>query len=435
MILPGTAIDCARLVAERTRLDISKTVFRYDGKESSLTVSIGVAQLMPNEQVSRILQRVDQAMYESKKAGRNRTYWHDGRAIHPVLEESAAVPPAEKLAAAIPQIVMASESGNAALHLSSPGPASRRTMAQPNQESPEAMGFQCDRTAFCGNVRQRIAEWKRGGSTFCVLLVRIEQYEHGVDAPSQETIDNVLRAVTQILHGVLREMDSIGRYAPACFGVLLPGTTLQGGMVVADRVREGIDFSSPTFDRGLVQFTLSVGVAEVAEGDDAIRLLQRAKAMMTAAEKNRSCRLRGQWPEGVTNEARLQVIDLSVPGTVGVGDTAPTHMSLANFPAAGAFDDVAAPPCRRRIARGSRQFSWISAIQVANERHGQKSGDAVQCRLQVPRPIAPAGEVAAEMPIVSARSPIPVEPQAICGIRYDLDVRWMRQMVYSDWRV
>ena len=33
-------------------------------------------------------------MYASKEAGRNRTYWHDGRAIHPVIEQSAANRPA-----------------------------------------------------------------------------------------------------------------------------------------------------------------------------------------------------------------------------------------------------------------------------------------------------------------------------------------------------
>ena len=52
VILPGTAIDGAKLVAERTRQDISQTIFRYDGKDFSLTVSIGVAQLAPNEHVT-----------------------------------------------------------------------------------------------------------------------------------------------------------------------------------------------------------------------------------------------------------------------------------------------------------------------------------------------------------------------------------------------
>ena len=38
-ILPGTAIEGATLVAERTRLDIGKTAFRSDGNDFSLTVA------------------------------------------------------------------------------------------------------------------------------------------------------------------------------------------------------------------------------------------------------------------------------------------------------------------------------------------------------------------------------------------------------------
>ena len=88
VILPATAIDGARLVAERTRQDISKMTFRYDSKVFSLTASIGVVELAPNENLTLMIQRVDDAMYAAKTAGRNRTCWHDGRAIHPVIEES-----------------------------------------------------------------------------------------------------------------------------------------------------------------------------------------------------------------------------------------------------------------------------------------------------------------------------------------------------------
>ena len=88
VLLPGTAIEGAILVAERTRQDLADSRFRYDGKEFSLTVSIGVAQLATNEHVSRMLQRVDQALYAAKGAGRNRSFWNDGRNSRSVLDTS-----------------------------------------------------------------------------------------------------------------------------------------------------------------------------------------------------------------------------------------------------------------------------------------------------------------------------------------------------------
>ena len=98
VILAGTAIDGAGLVAERTRQNIGKTTFRYDGKVLSLTVSVGIAQLVTSEHITGMLQRADDAMYASKKNGRNRTYWHDGRAVHPVVGESAVNPPIQDIA-------------------------------------------------------------------------------------------------------------------------------------------------------------------------------------------------------------------------------------------------------------------------------------------------------------------------------------------------
>jgi diguanylate cyclase (GGDEF)-like protein len=320
VILPGTTIDCARLVAERARHDISKTVFRYDGKESSLTVSVGVAQLTPNEHVTRMLERVDHAMYASKKAGRNKTYWHDGRVIHPVLEESAMNLSAEESAGAIPRIVITAEAGDLTSSSSSLTPASPRTVVQPSHASPDSMGSQCDRTAFLWHVRQRIAEWKRGGNTFSVLLVQVEPDDHIVDTQAQEARDNVLRVTAQILNGAVREMDLIGRYDRTCFSVLLPRTALKGGMVVAQRVRQSIDFSVPPFNRSLEQFTVSVGVAEVAEGDDVVRLLQRAETAMSAAEKSHGCYHNEQWPGVVATVGQLRAFELSAaPGAVEVG--------------------------------------------------------------------------------------------------------------------
>ncbi len=245
VILPGTAIDGARLVAERTRQDIGKTTFRYDRKDLSLTVSIGVAQLAANEHVARMLQRVDHAMYASKEAGRNRTYWHDGRAIHAALEESAVNQRASRSQTTPSQ----QEVGVAPPPSPSLAPTPQKTLAHASQEPPDPLGSPCDRTAFLRYVRQRIAEWNRGGTTFCVLLVRFEEEDRTMETESQEAREDASRLVTRILNGAVREMDLIGRYDRECFSLLLPQTTRHEGCIVAQRLCESIDLSVPPFHR------------------------------------------------------------------------------------------------------------------------------------------------------------------------------------------
>jgi diguanylate cyclase (GGDEF)-like protein len=280
VILPGTTIDDARLVAERTRQDVNRTVFRYDGKDLSVTVSIGVAELAPSEHVARTVRRADHAMYAAKKAGRNRTYWHDGRAVHPILEEPTPTQPVTE--------------GTSPSRLSSPlgatelvpaaastrPPAACETPASTRREGLDYAAFECDRTAFFWYISQRIAEWKRGGESFCVLLVQVGQEQGEAERPSQPIAEEVLRRTTRCLSAVVRDMDVISRYDGDCVGVLLSRTALDEGLLVAERVRQAMAAGNLGPQRRSSPFGWNVGVAEVGEGDDPVRLLQRATAAM-----------------------------------------------------------------------------------------------------------------------------------------------------------
>jgi diguanylate cyclase (GGDEF)-like protein len=72
IILPGTHGEEARTVAERLRSAVAAENFSC-GKVSDLeiTISIGVTQYRQDEEISSFVQRADQAMYQSKQAGRN----------------------------------------------------------------------------------------------------------------------------------------------------------------------------------------------------------------------------------------------------------------------------------------------------------------------------------------------------------------------------
>lgn len=73
IVLPETDIDTAEQVAERIREAISG--FNWSDnlkKDMTVTLSVGVSQLAPNETLNRIINRADKALYISKSCGRNR---------------------------------------------------------------------------------------------------------------------------------------------------------------------------------------------------------------------------------------------------------------------------------------------------------------------------------------------------------------------------
>ena len=72
-ILPETDADGASVIAERLRKTMADNSFEFNSHKINFTVSIGVAQYRDNEtSLEGPLSRADQAVYDAKKAGRNR---------------------------------------------------------------------------------------------------------------------------------------------------------------------------------------------------------------------------------------------------------------------------------------------------------------------------------------------------------------------------
>jgi len=72
VLFPGTEIESAMGVAERLRKAIEHTRFIYQRQEIGVTISIGVTEVVPEDQhLETIFNRTDKAMYVAKKKGRN----------------------------------------------------------------------------------------------------------------------------------------------------------------------------------------------------------------------------------------------------------------------------------------------------------------------------------------------------------------------------
>jgi diguanylate cyclase (GGDEF)-like protein len=61
-------------VAERVRCAVEAAAAEFGSQRIQVTVSVGVAMVAPNDRdVQDVIQRADQALYEAKTSGRNRT--------------------------------------------------------------------------------------------------------------------------------------------------------------------------------------------------------------------------------------------------------------------------------------------------------------------------------------------------------------------------
>lgn len=73
IILPETEMAEARTVAQRIRRAVKAIVFSAEpGTEVSVTVSVGMTEYRPPEDITTFVQRADKALYQSKSDGRDR---------------------------------------------------------------------------------------------------------------------------------------------------------------------------------------------------------------------------------------------------------------------------------------------------------------------------------------------------------------------------
>jgi diguanylate cyclase (GGDEF)-like protein len=73
VLLPGLDLSQAAETAEVLRARLAAQRMERDGGSLSMSASFGVAEWSgPSEEPSRLLMRADQALYQAKRAGRNR---------------------------------------------------------------------------------------------------------------------------------------------------------------------------------------------------------------------------------------------------------------------------------------------------------------------------------------------------------------------------
>ena len=68
IVLPNTNIDNAKLLGERIRQEVEAYLF---GEVGSITISLGLVELQPEETIIKLFKRVDNLLYLSKNNGRN----------------------------------------------------------------------------------------------------------------------------------------------------------------------------------------------------------------------------------------------------------------------------------------------------------------------------------------------------------------------------
>ena len=205
-----------------------------------------------------IVHRADAALYASKGAGRNCCHWHDGKKIALITEDGkkAGRPLRDTRQAAATSPKTAVPSKPAACRSSRQGRPTRARRETLADDLPALL----NRTAFCQQVRTRMAEWKRGGPTLALVLVEIDDFTTHTRTYGPKVRDLLVVSLARIVFAEVREMDMVARYNTVCLGFLLPDAKLADAFRVAERIREAASRSTFAFNGTHLGYTVSAGL-------------------------------------------------------------------------------------------------------------------------------------------------------------------------------
>ncbi len=140
-------------------------------------------------------------------------------------------------------------------------------------------------------LAREFRRFERYGLPATLILFDIDHFKSVNDTYGHTVGDDVIREVSRALQAEVRDIDIPGRYGGEEFGVILTGTAAQGGRTFAERLRKNIEKMTVQSEGMAIDFTISLGVAEISETLDNHRAwIEKAdQALYTSKESGRNC--------------------------------------------------------------------------------------------------------------------------------------------------
>lgn len=144
-----------------------------------------------------------------------------------------------------------------------------------------------NRRHFLKRVVEELKRIKRYGGHCALIMLDLDHFKRINDSRGHAAGDSVLRHFTTLVQDHLRGSDLLGRLGGEEFAVFLPETALEGAAGFAERVRRHTESEPANSEKGLISYTVSVGVTLLdpldASPDDA---LARADEALYRAKEN-----------------------------------------------------------------------------------------------------------------------------------------------------
>jgi len=138
-------------------------------------------------------------------------------------------------------------------------------------------------------IDESILKSSSTGQPTSLLVVDVDKFKEFNDTHGHVAGDSALRYVASCIKSNIKSKDTAGRYGGEEFAVILPDTSVEHAVSLAERIRHLVNaryLVKKATGESMGKISVSAGAAEFVEGDTAESFLHRADMCMYAAKRD-----------------------------------------------------------------------------------------------------------------------------------------------------
>ena len=143
-----------------------------------------------------------------------------------------------------------------------------------------------NRLAYEKKTVKEIARWKRFGNALSLIVWDIDLFKKVNDTYGHKAGDKVLKTIAQLMNSRIRETDFLARYGGEEFVMLLPGTTEEEALRVANDLRTKVESCGFHYQGKAVNINVSCGISSFSANDTQEKVFGRADQALYHAKEN-----------------------------------------------------------------------------------------------------------------------------------------------------